>query len=133
MADFTKTITNSIQCFGAGPSSQWGVMQWNSGGTYKWGEGTVEIQQDFAKVLSPKTLTLSDTLSLVVDFNVTLSESLPSDFEASDETLSDQAGYSYVFRLPTTNAEDQIITSYTTDPDESTSYASLTVATTVWS
>ncbi len=132
MADFLKTISNSIQCFGVGPSSKWGVMSWNSDGSYKWGEGTVDLQTDVGKSLSG-SLSISDTLSLVVDFSVSLSESVASTFEATEEFLSDDAGYNYVFTRPTTDAESQVFTSYTTNPDPSTSYSSSTVTTTVWS
>ena len=107
-------------------------MNWNSNGSYLWGEGTLDVIGGIEKPLS-ESLALSDSFSLTVDFYITMSESVASDFEATEESLSDDAGYNYVFTRPTTDAESQVFTSYTTNPDPSTSYTSLTVATTVWS
>lgn len=56
MADFTKTVTNSINVFGSGPSTKWDLFSWGVG---KWGEGSEDLIQSIGKNISVGSVTLS--------------------------------------------------------------------------
>lgn len=129
MADFSVTISNTINAFGNGPSTKWNLFSW---GGANWGQGSVDLQTDVIKALS-ESFTLSDALTITADFVWTLSNELTPTFEASNETLSDAAGYDYVFVGGTSNASDRAATSYTAGSAGATTWASSSTVSTSWS
>lgn len=134
MADHTKTLTNSINCFGGSPSTVWGgatvrVMTW---GVAKWGEGTHAMIRDFVRGTYEQPITVTDSLT-EKEFIKAWADSLTFLSETTNEGLQTQNGYSYVFVKPSTNAEDRNLSSYTSQTPGSVSYTSLTVSVTTWS
>lgn len=134
MADFTKTISNSIACLGNSPTTKWGsgtayVMTW---GSSKWGEGTETMLISFGKAIA-NTVTISDAMaSKQVDKAVTLGSISPT-YEGSEETLQDGNGYFYVFPRPTTDADERYNPSYTSGSASSQSWTCLSVSVVTWS
>lgn len=135
MTDFIKTVTNSIRTFGPAPSTKWGAgsaytMSW---GSSKWGEGTEDLVTEIAKSLS-ESVTVSEAISdLSVGFSRTFENGLSFDSETTMEGLSDNAGYSYVFVKPTTDAESRNLSSFSCLPVGSLTYTSMPAGSTVWS
>ncbi len=127
MADFSITISNRLQVFGSGPSTKWNALTWSSG---KWGEGTNEIVQDVIKNIS-NSLSLSDDYTF--GSSKTISNAIYPTFEMASEYLTDANGYYFVFVGGLSDAENQIITTYTEGSQASTSYTSATGGSTVWS
>ena len=59
MANFTKTISNSIEVFGLAPASVFDLYNWNA---FYWGEGTTPTIRGYGKPLS-ETLTLTQSMT----------------------------------------------------------------------
>lgn len=132
MADFSKTISNSINCLGPAPSTKWGTgtpytMTW---GTSKWGEGTEDLQIAFIKVISESVIP-SD--SVAKSASKQLSDSLTLSGDMGSESLQDGSGYYYVFSTPTTDGESRLIPTYAEGSVSSQSYTCLSVASINWS
>lgn len=130
MADFTKTISNSINAFGLGPSTKWGSTYNMVWGSSKWGEGTLEIQTDVVKSLS-ETVTVSDSLSKSI--SKPFSFEITSTFEGTQQNLTDAAGYYWIFPGGVTDADERASTTYTEGTAASTSWSSGTAGSTTWS
>jgi hypothetical protein len=97
------TISNSIDCFGLGLDSQWGVMVW---GVDSWGENTSnEIVNYITKVID-NTLSPDTTISLAADYVRTVEDTLSLSFETEDEIIQVE-NWEYVFTKPTTDAEER--------------------------
>jgi hypothetical protein len=126
MADFAKTISNSINLF-ASPADKWGDWNWNA---FLWGAGTADLQVSVTKVLS-ESLSFTDAL---YDKSIghLIAESLSPVSDMSSEVLEDGEGYSYVFTSPATNAENRSNVSYASGSAAGTSWASSTAGSTTW-
>ena len=133
MADFTKTISVSINLFGGGPSTKWGdangygyTMVW---GASKWGEGSFSLVFNVEKLItnsiSQDTIIINQAEKLISN-DLTLSEDL------SSEKLS-QGVWDYVFPPNVTNNEDRIFTSFTCGSAQTTSYTCQAAGSTTWS
>lgn len=133
MADYVKTITNSINLFGLNPSSKWGdnngfdyTFVW---GTTRWGENSFTLVFNVEKLIdnsiSADDIIINET-EKVISNDLTISEDL------SSENLS-QGDWSYVFPPNTTEGEDRIFTSFTCGSIQSTSYLCATAGSTIWS
>jgi hypothetical protein len=111
--DYTKTVSNSIRSFGPAPSTKWGsgatIMTW---GTSNWGEGSEGLPVDVSKYLA-NSQTLDEVTTPQANFNLSFSHQLTSTFEGGSQTLTDQAGYYYVFVGGVTDSEDRADTTYT--------------------
>lgn len=129
MADFTITVSNSLNLFGPAPSNKWNAHLW---GAFRWGEGTTDLQVDVVKLLG-NALTIADSLTLQSAVFLTVSNSLSLSSNPSNEGLSDGAGYSYVFTGNVTNAENRVETSYSQGSAGAQSYAAGTPPSTNWS
>lgn len=134
MADFTKTITNAIQCLGDSPSSKWGTgtpytFTW---GVSKWGESTQDLISYFDKLVD-NSIGSDSSVSLFVDFNMSVSNALACISETYSEYLRTGNGYYYYFVAPATDAENRNLTSFTLSNGPTTAYTSLSVSATSWS
>ncbi len=127
MADFTQTITNQFELFGAEPTNLWGTMEW---GNDNWGYGS-DVVVHIEHILDSQDLTL--TSSLVLDFEFTISNSLTLTEAKEGLTLVDSEGFYHVFKGNTTEGEDQVITDYTEATAASDSWSEVTSPSTSWS
>lgn len=127
MANFNVNISNSLSVFE--DSTNWGTAVW---GTSFWGFGSESKKLLVDKILS-ETLTLADTILLTAGFNVLLSNSFSSEFEAVDESLSDGSGYKYVFTKPTTEADERNTASFTVVSGGAATWTAASATTTTWS
>ena len=128
MTDHTKTISNSVNVFGASPTSNWGVMTWT---VAKWGEGTLNVVWDLGKLVTDSVTLADQTLK---NPNKVLSNSVSVTDDPYEIELFDSAGYNYVFPHPTSNAVGRSDTSWTdTDVGDVATWTCQAVATTTWS
>ncbi len=127
MADFTKTISNSLNSFG-GITNKWNSYNW---GSFIWGEGTADLIVDVIKVIS-NALTPDSDISQTEVF-LLLSNSLSTTDELSDVNLRDPVGYYYVFPSNTTNHKRTAIPSYTSGSNPSSTWTSGAAASGSWS
>lgn len=130
MADLSQTITNSLVVFGPAPSDKWNASYavWNA---FKWGEGTIDLTVSALKVLS-ETLSLADSLSKVMDFNVTTANQLATTSDMILEQLGN-GDYSRLFPGGVTNGESRIETSWGAGSSTTPSWSSGTASSTSWS
>jgi hypothetical protein len=126
MADFTKTVTNSINCFGLEQPSVWGSMLW---GTDNWGYGQTTAT-DVEKNILDNIVTPTDDYFLATE--KVLDNSIPSTQEMTEETLQDGKGYYYVFTKPSLDAEDRNLNNYTEDSGASTTWTEDSRTSTGW-
>ena len=127
MADFAITLSNFITLLGGDGTNKWGVMLWSE----NWGSSQ-DVQVHVSKTFS-ESISLSDALSTIMNFNKTFSPTISLDGGPTNETLRDSNGYEYVFPSSTTNAEDRALTAYSEVAEPSTSYSSSTATSTSWS
>lgn len=150
MADYTKTITNSIRVFGVGPSSKWGqsipiyTMTW---GTSKWGEGSYPQVFTIIKYaidsISPTTSYSKEVVKLIENsqavndaFSKTFSKIIYESFSVLSDNSSEQLSngiWKTVFVSDTTNAENRDFASWTSANRTSSSFVCATAGTTIWS
>ena len=128
MANFTQTISNSLNLFGGSPSSYWNAWNWNA---FKWGEGTADLAVAVTHSIS-ETLVI-DSQVPTRDSEHVISEMLSPTSDMSDEELTDGSGYNYVFPSDVTNHQNQSIASYTSGSNPSVTWSSGTAGSTVWS
>ena len=127
MADYSISISNSIDVFGAGPASLWGTVV---GGTDNWGEGSTPMTQYIGKFLS-NDITPSDDFTFGVMKNVSDDISLTD--ALIEETLKDGKGYNYIFTSNKTDAEDRWLGTWSdNDPGDKATYTSNSGASTNW-
>lgn len=127
MADFTKTISNSVNTFG-GITNKWNERNW---GAFKWGEGTNDLPVDVMHLIS-EALAPDSGISERVVLHL-ISESLSPTSDISYEALTDGSGYFYVFPSGQTNHENQAIPSYTSGSSPGSTWTSATAGSTSWS
>lgn len=131
MADYTKTITNSLNLFGNNPSSKWGqanfpyTMTW---GTTKWGEGTATIIFSVEKLIE-NSLVPSNSVSN--DFIKVISDSITPAFETSSEYLENGV-WRIVFISDTTEAENRDFATWVSGTTQAATYTSIAAASTTW-
>lgn len=129
MTDFNKTISETIRTHGLQPTNKWGTMQWGE----NWGIGDVDLTTNVDKGAIAETITLSDTVTTVVAFNKTVSESISISQGIDDLNLTDAAGYFYIFTYPTDDSEDRANTTWSESSAASTSYSKGSSVGTDWS
>ncbi len=128
MANFTITISNSVNLFGQSPASLWNQYNW---GSFKWGEGTATIIWGMENFISE---TLSPTDAIVnLDTIRLISESLTPLSETISESLLDGSGYSYVFPSNTNDSELRARASYTSGSAVGSTWNSVVIGSTTWS
>ena len=124
MADFSQSISNTINVFSPTPSSKWGEMLW---GSDVWGEG-----KDFDLVIGKwlsETINSADNWSKKFIFRVTNSISFTSSMDLGP--LSDNNGYKYVLK-GVTDPDDRLFPDYTEDSQGPTTYSSVANSSTDW-
>ncbi len=147
MANFSKTITNSVRLFGQGPSSKWSAHNWNA---FRWGEGTVDIRTDVvhytgtalnaASSVQKSVFHYLDTQLQVLDSSVLKSASRTINMGAItvggdlfSETLRDGSGYQYNFPDRTAEGESRTFVTWTQAVDGSAAWTMTTAPSTTWS
>lgn len=131
MADYTKTITNSVNLFGGGPSTKWGeanspyTMVW---GTALWGQG-FSLVFSFDKLLDNSVIT-SDLYAK--ETQLLISNDLSINADLSNEGLS-SGDWNVVFVPSTTEAENRVFTTWSAGSNSSTTYTCLPAGSTSWS
>lgn len=142
MADFTKTITNSVNPFGLGPSTKWGqsvfgyTMTW---GTAKWLGGLTSsdsinrVKMDFINVVIP-SIAPSSTISNQLSIYRTISFSMSPGSDVTQRTLQDGTlSWYYVFAGNTTNADSQSIPTWGETASSVVTYVCQSTSTITWS
>lgn len=134
MADFIKTINNSVNLFGEGPCTKWGqangfayTMVW---GTTRWGEGSFSLVFSVEKLIEN-----SQAVTGVYqrhEFDKVLANTLVTDFETDLESLRSGI-WDIVFPSDTINAEDRDFASYTTQGASANSWTCLAAGSSNWS
>jgi len=145
MADFTITVSNQLYPLGpdAGTPSLWNVFQWGD----LWQFTPTGLVTETEKVLA-NSISQSDEYFFdaekVVSNDVTPSDeyskhversienTLAPSFETSDETLTN-GSWNYVFRRPSTNAEDRNLATFSTQSNAQTTWTSATITSSTWS
>lgn len=128
MADLSKSISNSIRCFGGSPTTKWGSgmpMVW---GTSKWGEGSVSIPLEY--MISISNSLVPDS-ALIFQTQKMITNSMGVSAETTSEVLS-KGVWAYVFVSDTTNAENRDTTDWTPESDSTTSFTTVSGGTTNW-
>ena len=133
MANFTKTITNSIRAFGLEKATTWGqasgtpyTMVW---GTTKWGEGSYSVICYSIKVITNSVAPSFDYYASRVSKVVT--NSVSPAFEMSSEQLS-QGVWEYVFPSNTNELESRVSTNWSDGSSSQTSFTCQAAGTTTW-
>jgi hypothetical protein len=129
MADFTQTIVNSMAMLGMGPATRYSAASWGSG---IWGEGSNDFIQKIGKFFG-NSITVGDSLSKQVNFMRTFSNSMIVTVAAVQETLQDGSGYFYVFKRPSTDAEDRTNAVWVQQSGGAVSFTCVAGADTIWS
>ncbi len=129
MADWTQTITNNLAFLGIGPPTKWNEFNWGEG---NWGDGTEDLVTEVGKLIS-NSQPSTTAVQLFVGYGIVISESIAPTFEMSEETLTDGSGYNYVFRRPSTDAEDRTLPTWTEVDDGTVTWACQAAASTTWS
>lgn len=133
MADYVKTITNSVNLFALAPSTKWGqsfgapyTMTW---GTTKWGYGSFNQIFSIGKNISNS---LSMDSSLQLNTSKVLSSTIAVTSDLSSEQLKN-GSWNYVFPSNASDGENRDFTSWADGSDASTSFTCLAASTSTWS
>lgn len=106
MANFTKTISNSLRAQGPGVASLWGTMVW---GTDLWGntnDTKVRVDKYISDIVATNNIIYS-TMSRKVSNTLSCSGSM------NLVSLSDGSGYTYVLQGGVTDPDNRLFPSYT--------------------
>lgn len=125
MANFTKTISNSIRAQGPGVASLWGVMVW---GVDLWGN-----TKD-TKVLINKYISDTVSSSDIVYSKMTrkISNSISCAGSMNIISLLDGSGYSYVLQGGVTDPDNRLFPSYTSGSISAPVYTEDSSNSTTW-
>lgn len=129
MADFTITISNSVNTFGPAPSNKWEAFEWNA---FAWGEGTADLATDTHKVFG-ETIALADSITAEAAFVISISNALAPTADMGAEYLADAAGYNYVFPDRVTDAEDRALPTWAASSAPASGWTAAVATSTVWS
>ena len=134
MADFTKTITNSLRLFSEGPSTKWGdangfpyTMVW---GTSKWGEGE-SLPIAFVKVIS-NTQSLAWDPSSKAFTKIFEIGSLVASADLSSEELM-QGPWNIIFTSNTEEGESRDLATWTQISNPDATFTCQAAGATSWS
>lgn len=125
MADFTKTITNTIAVFGGKPTNNWGTMLWGQ----LWAYTNLNLIRSVNK-LTDNTVILSDDYSFQYEYFINLSNSVSILVDMSYESLTDSNGWN-IFWGNSANAESRPFTSYN-ELSTNTSFVTASNSSTSW-
>lgn len=127
MADYTITISNTLNVFGPSPASQWGSMVW---GDDYWGESK-NLSTTLEKFLN-ESISLSDSVTAIVQWFRTLSNGISVMADSNLGQLQDGSGWDYDFPGGVTDPNDRYIPDYTEDSNAGTSYTEVGNPSTDW-
>lgn len=131
MANFTKTITNSVNLFGGSRTSKWGsavlpyTMTW---GTTKWGEGTFSLVFSVQKVIT-------NSLSPTTDLSKGVRKIITNTFSAAGAMTSEiltNGTWRVVFVSDTVNVQDRDSATWASGAANSASYTCAAAGSTTW-
>lgn len=131
MADFIKTIANSVNLFGGNPSSKWGQANYPytfTWGTTKWGEGTFSIVFSVDKLIQNA---LAPDTALIFQQQKLISNNLQANGAMSSEILTDGV-WRVVFVSDTINIEDRDMASWTSGNTTTSTFSCLPAGSTNW-
>lgn len=126
MADYTITVSNTLNVFGNKKTSRWGSMVW---GTGKWGYGDFDLITTVYKVVG-NTVTLAGATIALSTTKVVISTMVVTGNQAS-QYLYDSNGYYHIFNNDE-NAENRSLTSYTSLNTGSATYSTVADPSTTW-
>jgi hypothetical protein len=130
VADYSISISNSLNLFGPAPSDLWNAYAWNA---FLWGEGTEDLQVIVTKVIENTSgVILDSSVSISLSIYLSISNSLTPESDMYSERLY-SGGWSYVFASNTTDGESRYIPSYASGSAQSTTWTSAAVTATSWS
>ncbi len=145
MADFTQTITNQFELFGASPVNYWGSLEW---GTDNWGT-TEDFDLVIGKVIGETSaITTANVFDVITDYtnSTTITTTIVKDTTLSisvgelvvladqgSQTLQDAAGFYHVFSGNTTDGENRVITDYTEVAGGTGTWSIVTSPSSTWS
>jgi hypothetical protein len=127
MANFTKTITNSINLFGSKSTNKWGSMVWL---TDNWAFGSGELFQSVYKVVS-NSISVTDAIAFHLEYLRTIVNSITISDNLLNESLSDSNGYQ-VFFGSGENALNRPLTSFSASTFSTDTYSQATNPGTDW-
>jgi hypothetical protein len=145
LADFTITISNNL--YPLGPDnvtpSLWGVFQWGQPWLYTANGLITATNKLITNAVTPSSVQvfhvgklLTNTVTPSDDYQFSsekvISNSLAPSFETSSEQLAN-GSWNYVFRKPSSNAEDRNLATFTTSTNASTTWTSQPVGSSNWS
>lgn len=133
MANWSQNISNTVNCFGPGPSTKFGDANGypytGIFGTSKWGEGE-SLPIAFIKVISN-----SETIDTTIIKHVRhlISETVTPVGDLSSEQLTDGTGlYEYVFVSNTNEGEERDFASWSESSNDSVSFSCQAAGSTTW-
>jgi hypothetical protein len=124
MADFTQTVTNSLNVLAASPGSLWGTFQWNE----TWGQDE-DLWTDTNKAVSIN-LVVENILSKSFEFTITNTLSLSADVSELTRSIGI---WDYVFTKPSTDGDEAVYDESSKVADASTEWSDVTEASSTWS
>ena len=126
MADFTITISNSVNLFGPADASLWGTMVW---GTNFWG---TDSDQEF-EVIKALSNGFSATVAFSFGFDKTVStNTVSAAVDLATLTLQDSNGFCYVFPSDSKNAANNPDTSYSQVAGSDSTWTTFPISGTTW-
>jgi len=126
LTDFTKTISNDINCFGIEPSNKWGAIDWGD----DWGEGANDL---ICHVLRTISNSVTPSWDLNIRFTRTISlGSIAGLFDMGSQYLTDPNGYYRLFQGNVTDANERSSNVFAEQSDPDDNFTSLTAASTTW-
>lgn len=132
MADYTKTITNSVNLFGLNPSNKWGsavfpyTMTW---GTTKWGEGSFP---EIFSIIKYASSSISPDTVIVKSSRKVIENSMIVSSDPSSEKLMTGV-WNVVFASDTIEAENRDFPTWTQSSSVSVSFTCAAAGSTTWS
>tara|TARA_R110000868_G_scaffold9394_1_gene46905 strand:- start:9866 stop:10303 length:438 start_codon:yes stop_codon:yes gene_type:complete len=145
MANFSITVTNTLDFFGPANTDLWNAFTW---GAANWGEnadfGTV-VTKVVDSTVSPDSdqvkyvlhgIDLGSTAidsNIISYFSITITNDLTLVIDMYSETIKDGAGYNYLYPSDVTNAEDRDIPTWTSSGNNSTTWTPASNNSTTWS
>jgi len=126
MADYTQTITNSLNVLAASPPTLWGSFNW---GEQNWGQDE-DLWTDTVKGIT-ETLYLSDAYGRAF-VKAPLTETIT--FTENLESLKRSIGvWDYVFTKPSSDGDEAIYDVSSKVGDASTTWSAVSNVSTTWS
>ena len=147
MANFTITVSNNIYTLGPDlcTPSIWGTFQWGGKWEYSTTGSIVDIVKIVTNVVAPtddyffasekridNSITPSDLDTYYLETTKGIVNTLDVAFALSDETLTNGT-WNYIFKRPSTNAQDRNLATFTTQSNAQTTWTSAAVASSTWS